>query len=130
PIESVKKIQIKTQAIVSGGEVISAEGTLTGCVPLQVKFIAETEEKADNYHYRWEVADNEKYAIQPYVRNESQAILIFSRLGTYYVDVTVSDKDMNSSCRSDIIRVVVIENENNVSERVAFTDTRVRTENI
>ncbi|MCD8165192.1 MAG: hypothetical protein LUE93_03145 [Bacteroides sp.] len=46
------------------------------------------------------------------------------------MDVTVSDKDTNSSCRSDVIRVVVAENENNVSDRVAFTEARVRTENI
>ncbi len=114
----------------SGGEVALAGETLTGCVPLQVKFVAETEEEADSYHYRWEVADNEKYATRPYIRNESQAILIFSRPGTYYVDVTVSDKDTNSSCRSDVIRVVVTENENNVSDRVAFTEARVRRENI
>ncbi|MCD8165191.1 MAG: hypothetical protein LUE93_03140 [Bacteroides sp.] len=55
----MKEIQIKTQAIVSGGEVALAGETLTGCVPLQVKFVAETEEEADSYHYRWEVADNE-----------------------------------------------------------------------
>lgn len=77
-----------------------------GKAPMEISFNANATTSGSHLHYLWDIADNAEYANGD-VAYESEFSRRFDKMGTYYIRLTITDLDTDSTTQYDSFKITL-----------------------